>query len=161
MQERERFGALAGSGGIGYIPILLLVIGLALIAFGLVHARWSRDHPSGRVAWGAVAVVGIAIIAIVGALQYFPRLSGAKTMIAAFEPAFERERVAGLRSGSDYLVRAVRFGDPIATRQGGAAAEVPRLVTFVSGRPASRRSACAAACARSRRGRSRCWRRSR
>lgn len=131
--EQERFGSLAGSGGIGYIPVLLLVIGLGLIAFGLVHARWSRHHPSGRIAWGAVAVVGVAIVALVGALQYFPRLSGAKTTIAAFEPAFERERVDGLRGGGEFLVRAVRFGDPIATRQGGAAAEVPRLVTFVSG----------------------------
>jgi hypothetical protein len=132
-EEQDRFEALAGKGGIGYIPTLLLVIGAGLIVFGLVHARWSRHHPSGRIAWGAVAVVGLLIAAIVGALGYFPRLSGAKTTIARFEPAFERPRVEGLRAGSEFLVRAVRFGDPIATRRGGAAAEVPRLVTFVSG----------------------------
>ena len=132
-EEQERFESLAGRGGIGYIPALLLAIGAALILFGLVHARWSRHHPSGRIAWGSVAVAGVLIGAMVGALGYFQRLSGAKTTIAKFEPAFERPRVDGLRAGGEFLLRAVRFGDPIATRQGGAAAEVPRLVTFVSG----------------------------
>ncbi len=58
--EQKRFEALAGSGGVGYIPTLLLVLGAALAIFGLLHARWSASHPSGRVAWGAVAAVGVS-----------------------------------------------------------------------------------------------------
>ena len=56
-EEQDHFQALAGSGGIGYIPYLLLVAGLGAIVFGLLHARWSahaapragsRGAPSSR-----------------------------------------------------------------------------------------------------------------
>jgi hypothetical protein len=133
-QEHDHFDALAGSGGIGYIPWLLLVVGAGLAAFGLLHARWSASHPSGRVAWGAVAAVGVLVMILVGALQYFPRLAGADTTIAKLEPAFDEQRVLGLRAGTDLVVQATRFGDPIMTPSGGAADEVPKLVTFISGR---------------------------
>jgi len=133
-KERDRFQALAGSGGIGYVPWLLLILGVGLVVFGLVHARWSASHPSGRVAWGVVVASGVFVMLLVGALQYFPRLHGADKTIAAFEPAFDEQRVVGLRAGADLVVQAVRFGDPIMTSRGGAAAEVPKLVTFISGR---------------------------
>ncbi|MEY2442098.1 MAG: hypothetical protein QOJ46_1524 [bacterium] len=132
--EHDRFQALAGSGGIGYIPWLLLVLGAGLAVFGLVHARWSAAHPSGRVAWGAVIAVGVLVMIVVGALQYFPRLMGAHTTIAKLQPAFHEQRVLGLRAGTDLVVQAVRLGDPIMTSSGGAAGEVPKLVTFVSER---------------------------
>ncbi len=133
-EEQDHFQALAGSGGIGYIPWLLLVVGAGLAIFGLVHARWSASHPSGRIAWGAVVAVGVLVLLIVGALQYFPRFNGADDTIATFEPAFDEQRVLGLRAGTDLAVQAVRFGDPIMTPSGGAADELPRLVTFISGR---------------------------
>ena len=132
--ERDRFQALAGSGGIGYIPWLLLVLGAGLALFGLLHARWSASHPSGRIAWGAVAVAGVLVVIVVGALQYFPRFSGADTTIEAFEPAFDEQRVSGLRAGADFVVQTVRFADPIMTTSGRAADELPKLVTFISGR---------------------------
>jgi hypothetical protein len=132
--EHGRFQALAGSGGIGYIPWLLLVLGAGLAIFGLVHARWSAAHPSGRVAWGAVIAVGVLVMILVGALQYFPRLMGADTTIAKLEPAFDKQRVIGLRAGTDLVVQTVRFGDPIMTSSGGAAGELPKLVTFISER---------------------------
>ena len=71
---------------------------------------------------------------IVGALQYVPRLNGAETMISQLEPAFEKPRVEGLRAGTDLTVQAVRFGDPIMTRAGGAAQEYPKLVALVAER---------------------------
>ena len=132
-EEKDRFQALAGSGGIGYIPYLLLILGSVTIAFGLLHARWSASHPSGRFAWGGVVAIGALIVVLVGALQYFPRLNGADRTIRALEPAFDEQRVVGTRAGIDFVVQAVRFGDPIVTARGGAAAELPRLVTFVSG----------------------------
>jgi hypothetical protein len=133
-EEQDHFRSLAGSGGIGYIPWLLLVLGAGLAIFGLVHARWSASHPSGRVAWGAVVAVGVLVMILVGALQYFPRLLGADTTIAKLEPAFDQRRVSGLRAGTDLVVQAARFGDPIMTGSGGAVDEVPKLVTYVSGR---------------------------
>jgi hypothetical protein len=131
-EEKDHFQALAGSGGIGYIPYLLLIVGVAVIAFGLVQARRAASHPPGRVAWGAVVATGLLIMAIVGALQYSPRLDGADTMIRRLGPAFDAQRVAGDRAGIDLVVQAVQFGDPIATTTGGAADEVPKLVAYVS-----------------------------
>jgi hypothetical protein len=132
--EKARFQELAGSGGIGYIPWLLLALGAGLTLFGLVHARWSASHASGRVAWGAVAAVGVVVMILVGALQYFPRLHGADTTIERFEPAFDEQRVGGLRAGTDFAVQTVRLADPIMTPSGGATTELPKLVTFISGR---------------------------
>jgi hypothetical protein len=132
--EKDRVQALAGSGGIGYLPWLLLVLGVGLVVFGLLHARWSVGHPSGRIAWGAVVAVGVLVMVLVGALQLVPRLLDADTAISKLEPAFDEQRVVGLRAGTDSIVQAIRFGDPIMTRSGGAAAEVPKLVTFISGR---------------------------
>lgn len=133
-EEQDRFEALAGSGGVGYIPWLLLVLGAGLAVFGLLHARWSASHPSGRIAWGAVVAVGVLLMIVVGALQYFPRLSGADTTIEALEPGFDEQRVGGMRAGTDFVVQLVRFADPIMTPSGGAADELPKLVTFISGR---------------------------
>ncbi len=139
--EHDRFQALAGSGGIGYIPWLLLALGAGLAIFGLVHARWSASHPSGRIAWGAVVAAGVLVMIVVGALQYFPRLQGADTTIERFEPAFDTQRVSGLRAGADFVVQTVRFADPIMTPSGGAADELPKLVTFISGRAGMSESA--------------------
>jgi len=133
-EEQDHFQSLAGSGGIGYIPWLLLVLGAGLAIFGFVHARWSASHASGRVAWGAVVAVGVLVMILVGALQYFPRLTGADTTIAKLEPAFDEQRVIGLRAGTDLIMQAARFGDPIMTGSGGAVEEVPKLMTFISGR---------------------------
>ncbi len=132
-EEQDHFEAVAGSGGIGYIPWLLLVLGAGLAVFALVHARWSTSHPSGKIAWGAVIAVGVLVAILVGALQYFPRLGGAETAIAKLQPAFDEQRVIGLRAGTDLAVQAVRFGDPLMTASGGVADEVPKLVTFISG----------------------------
>ena len=44
-------------------PCCCSILGVGLIVFGLVHARWSASHPSGRVAWGAVAAVGVLVMA--------------------------------------------------------------------------------------------------
>lgn len=130
--ERERFQSLAGSGGIGYIPYLLLAVGILVIAFGLLQARRAANYPPSKLAWGVVVVVGVVVMIVVGAAQYFPRLHGAQTLIGKLEPAFEERRVTGTRAGVDLVVQTVRFGDPIATAQGGAAEEVPRLVAFVA-----------------------------
>ena len=130
--QGDRVRSLAGSGGLGYIPYLLLAIGVVLIGFGLLHARWSRHHPSGRFAWAAVVAIGVVLVAVVGALSYFPRLNGAETALERLEPAFEEQRVAGTRAGLDLVGQTVSFGDPIVTARGGAAGEVPRLIAYIA-----------------------------
>lgn len=130
--ERERFQALAGRGGIGSIPYVLLIVGIVAIGLGLWQARRAAHHPPGRIAWALVVALGVLIMAIVGALRYSPRLDGADTTIHRLEPAFDARRVAGDRAGIDLVVQAVRFGDPIVTATGGAATEVSKLVASVS-----------------------------
>lgn len=132
--EHERVQALAGSGGIGTIPIALLVLGGVLAAFGLLHARWSVNGPSGKVAWGFVAALGVVTMATVGALALFPRLNDAERTLDVLRPAFDERRAGPTRAGIDLVAQSVRFGDPIMTAAGGAAAEVPKLVALVADR---------------------------
>jgi hypothetical protein len=131
-EQSDHVRSLAGWGGIGYLSTLLLVVGLLAIAFGLLHARWSASHPSGRRAWGIVVAAGVLLLIAVGALQIVPRFLDADTAITALEPAFQDERVDGLRAGTDLVVQTVRFADPLVTTAGGASDEVPKLETYIS-----------------------------
>jgi type II secretory pathway component PulM len=133
-EQQDRFEYLAGWGGIGYIPYLVLVAGIALFAFGLLEARRAANYPPGKPAWAGVVAIGVLLALVVGALQYVPRLDGADTLISKLAPAFEKPRVEGLRAGTDLTLQAVRFGDPIMTRAGGAAQEYPKLVALVAER---------------------------
>ncbi len=131
-RNKADFQAVEGSGGVGYIPGLLLVVGALLLAFGLLQVRRSRDAPPGKPSWGVVIAVGVVVIVLVGILQYFPRLDGADRVLGDMDPAFAQARVQGDRAGVDMIHQAVLFGDPIATKRAGAAAEVPKFVTFVA-----------------------------
>ena len=133
-RSREDFGSVAGSGGVGYIPWLLLVVGLLALGGGLAQARRAQSAPPGRLAWSVVAGAGVLLIALTFALQLFPRMSAAEDVVDRLRPAFDEQRVEGLRAGVDMLHQAVLFGDPIATRRDGGFAEARRLVTFVSQR---------------------------
>jgi hypothetical protein len=133
-RDKDDFQAVAGNGGIGYIPTLLLVVGVVVFAFGVFQVRRARKLPPGTLSWAVVVAVGVVIIALVGGLQYFPRLNGADRVISDMKPAFAQARVAGDRAGIDMVHQTVLFGDPIATVRGGAAAEVPELLSFVSQR---------------------------
>jgi hypothetical protein len=134
VEHKQHFQDLAGAGGIGYIAPLLLVAGLALLAYGLLQARRAMSFPPGRRSWSVVAGVGVLIVLIVGAAQYFPRLGGGQKLIGDFEPVFAKERVNGAANGIDTLHEAVLFGDPIATPGGLAADETPQLYRFVADR---------------------------
>lgn len=131
-RNKEDFQSVAGRGGIGYIPWLLLAAGALLLLLGLVQIRSSRDAPPGKPAWGVVVGVGVVVIALVAILQYFPRLDGAERVLGDIDPAFAQARIQGDRAGVDMLHQTVLFGDPIATKRAGAAAEVPELLTFVA-----------------------------
>jgi hypothetical protein len=123
---------VAGTGGIGYIPTLLLVLGAGLLLFGAVQVRRARDAAPGRLAWGIVVGVGVAMLVLVVAAQYLPRLHAADRIATGLTPVFDATRVQGDRAATDMLHQTVLFGDPIATTRGGAAAEVPQLVALLA-----------------------------
>jgi hypothetical protein len=134
VEHRRHFQDLAGAGGIGYIGYLLLVVGLGLLAYGLLQARRAATSPPGRLAWSVILGVGVVVVLLVGVAQYFPRLSGGQKLIGDFEPVFAQERVKGAATGIDTVHEAVLLGDPIATPRGAAADETPRLYRFVAER---------------------------
>lgn len=133
-ERQQDFRSLAGSGGVGYIPYLLLVLGLVTLAMGVVQARRTRKIVPGKLSWSLVVAVGVFIIGLVFAAQYLPRFDGAQTITTDFKPVFTQERVRAAANGIDSIHEAVAFGDPIMTRSGGAAAEVPRLYRFIARR---------------------------
>jgi len=131
---------LAGRGGIGYIPYLLLFAGLALFAYGLLQARHATVTAPGRRSWAFVVAIGALLVALVVGGQLFPRLGGAQKLISDFEPVFAQERVQGLTIGWDTVHEAIVLGDPIMTpAAGGAAREAPRLYRLVAERTGRKR----------------------
>ena len=126
--------SVAGSGGIGYVPFMLLALGAGLLALGLWQARRAVDGVTGMLSWGLVCAAGVLLVLLVVAGQYFPRLGAAQETIAAFEPVFAEDRVRGMADGAHTIRDAVAFGNPIMTAAGGAAGEVPRLYRFVAER---------------------------
>ncbi len=131
---KDDFQDVAGSGGIGYIPWLLLVVGGALLAFGLYQAARGAKRAPGKLGWTLVSAAAVVLLAIVFAAQYLPRLNAAERLTGDLAPAFEQARVEGDRAGVDMVHQAVLFGDPIATKRGGASDEVPELLSFVARR---------------------------
>jgi hypothetical protein len=83
-------------------------------------------------AWLVVALVGVFVVAVVAGLALYPRLTAAQRVIDHGVPAFDQTRVAGDRAGITIISHAADTLTPIVTPQGGAAAEVPQLVAFVS-----------------------------
>ena len=133
-KDREQFRSLAGSGGVGYIPYLLLALGAAMLTMGVLQARRAKTITPGRRSWSLVVGAGVFVLVLVLAAQYFPRLNGAQQITTDFEPVFTQERVRAAANGADSLHEAISFGAPVMTAAGGAAAEVPRLYRFIAQR---------------------------
>ena len=125
---------VAGSGGIGYIPFMLLALGAGLLALGVWQARRAAEGLTGMLSWGVVCAVGVFLVLVIVAAQYFPRLGGAQDAITGLEPVFAEDRVRGFATGADTIRDAIAFGNPIMTAAGGAAREAPRLYRFVAQR---------------------------
>ena len=87
---------------------------------------------SGVLQWVVVLVVGILVVTVVLGLNLISRLNDGQTVLNAAKPAFTPQNVAGARAGIDIISTDVDTADPIMNPQGGAAAEVPKLVAFVS-----------------------------
>lgn len=138
-QHDEDFRSLAGSGGIGYIPYLLLVLGLVVFVYGVLQARRATVTAPGFLSWSILVALGFLLAVLVVSAQYFPRLDGAQDLVADLEPVFAQERVEGVSIGFDTVHEAVLLGDPIMTRRGGAARDTARLYRLVAQRSGRRR----------------------
>ena len=133
-EQSDHVRSLAGSGGIGFISTLLLVVGLIAIAFGLLHARWSASHPSGRRAWGIVVAAGVLLLIAVGALQIVPRFLDADKAITRAR-AGVRIRARRRAAGRDRPRRADRPLRRSARHHRGwrQPREVTKLETYIAG----------------------------
>ncbi|MGH2984756.1 MAG: hypothetical protein ACRDK5_10980 [Solirubrobacterales bacterium] len=121
-------------GGPTAIPPLLLVLGVGVLGFGLWMARPAQADARRRpIAWIVVVAAGLIVVVLVaGVIQAFSRLNAGQDLIDDLQPAFTQERVEGARAGINIVSSITDLVDPIATESGTAAAEVPKLVAFVS-----------------------------
>lgn len=137
-RSRADFQDLTDKGGIGFIPFLLTMIGAVAILFGLTMWRLQASgalRPGLLVfGWSVVTLVGVLVLALVFGLSLFSRLSGGEKVLDNLRPAFTEERVEGARAGITIVSKIVDTADPLATPDGGAAAEVPKLVAAVARR---------------------------
>ena len=87
---------------------------------------------SGVLQWVVVLVVGVFVVTVVLGLNLIPRLNDGQKVLDSARPAFASDRLTGARAGIDIISADVDTADPIMNPQGGAAAEVPKLIAFVS-----------------------------
>jgi hypothetical protein len=90
------------------------------------------ESRSGVLQWVVVLVVGVLVVTLVLGLGLVSRLDDGQKVLNAARPAFAPERIAGDRAGITIISQDVDLADPIATPQGGASAEVPKLIAFVA-----------------------------
>jgi len=134
--QQSNFNSLDGTSAVNWVAPLLLIIGLVVILFAALMIALNLR---GRVARGpamagasVVLAVGVAVVALVLVLSLVPRVGNGQKLLDALRPANTAARVHGDRAGVNMVAAIVNTEDPIMTSQGGAAAEVPKLIAFVS-----------------------------
>ena len=86
-----------------------------------------------RVAWLIVILVGVLVLSLVFGLQLFHRLDDGQKTLDDAQHLFRDDLVVAHRNAAGAVNLAINdVLDPIMTEQGGAAAEVPQLIAFVS-----------------------------
>ncbi|HET9653967.1 MAG TPA: hypothetical protein VFP72_01335 [Kineosporiaceae bacterium] len=117
-------------------PLILTVVGALAAGLGVVMLVFSLMVKRGRgvkmTAWAAVFVVGAAVFGLVFGAGLFARLGGAGHLVDDAAPVFTDARIAGDKASIGFVSSVVDLADPIVLTEGGAAAEVPKLVAFVS-----------------------------
>ena len=81
---------------------------------------------------GVVLAVGVGVVVLVLAISLIPRVSDGQKLLDALRPANTAASVHGDRAGITMVTAIANTEDPIMTPKGGAAAEVPKLIAFVS-----------------------------
>ncbi|MDP9073477.1 MAG: hypothetical protein M3N98_04740 [Actinomycetota bacterium] len=82
--------------------------------------------------WLLVVLVGVGVVGLVLGLKLPNRLNAGQRVINDLHPAFTPARVAGDRAGVNIASNITNLADPIVNPKGGAAAEIPQLLAFVS-----------------------------
>lgn len=134
-RQRGNYQSLDGTSKVDWIAPLLLVIGLVVMAFAalmIVRNRRGVGHSEALASASVVPLVGVIVVALALGLNLTPRTADGQQLLDALRPAMTKERVAGDRAGIAMVDAIVRTEDPIMTPRGGAAAEVPKLIAFVS-----------------------------
>jgi hypothetical protein len=135
-QQQGNFASLDGTSAVNWVAPLLLIVGLVVILFAALmiarnlRGRVSRGHAVAGA--GVVLVVGVGVVALVLVLALVPRTTNGQDLLDALRPANDAARVHGDRAGINMVSAIVDTEDPIMTAQGGGAAEVPKLIAFVS-----------------------------
>ena len=134
--QQSNFQSLDGTSTLTWIAPLLLIIGIVVIAFGaiMIAVNLRGDVPRG-VAVGAasvVPVVGVVVVVMVLALALIPRTDNGQKLLTGLAPAFTAQSVAGDQAGIKMVAAIVDTEDPLMTPAGGGAAEVPKLIAFLS-----------------------------
>src|SRR3990172_7386749 len=134
--EKNNYESLDGTSTVNWIAPLLLIVGLVVILFAaLMIALPLRGPVSRRLSIASASVVllvGVGVVALVLVISLVPRVSDGQKLLDALRPANVAERVKGDRDGITMVSAIVDAEDPIMTAEGGAAAEEPKLIAFVS-----------------------------
>jgi hypothetical protein len=85
-----------------------------------------------RFAWAVVPVVGIAVVALVFALNLFPRMIGGQALLDDTRPVFALDRIQGARAGIEFISIFVNALGPAVLPDGGVTEEYPKLIERVA-----------------------------
>jgi hypothetical protein len=134
--QRSNYDSLDGTSKVDWIAPLLLIVGIIVILFAGVMIALNLRGPVSRglatAGAGVVLVVGVGVVALVLAISLIPRVSDGQKLLDALRPANTAASVHGDRAGITMVTAIANTEDPIMTDKGGAAAEVPKLIAFVS-----------------------------
>jgi hypothetical protein len=133
--QQSNFKRMDETAAWNWIAPLLLIVGIVVMLVAAAMILVNRRGPSRPIALASatvVPVVGVAVVALALALALVPRVQSGQKLLDGLAPAFTQQRVAGDRAGVTMVSAIVNTEDPIMTPSGGASAEVPKLIAFVS-----------------------------
>ena len=135
-KQQRNFNSLDGTSTVNWVAPLLLIVGLIVILFAAVmivlNLRGQVSRGLATVGASVVLVVGVGVVALVLVLSLVPRVANGQKLLDALGPVNGPGRVHGDRVGIDMVSTIVATEDPLMTPLGGGAAEVPKLIEFVS-----------------------------
>jgi hypothetical protein len=134
--QQSNFKSLDGTTSVDWIAPLLLIVGLVVIVFAVVmiwlNLRGRASRGLAVAGASVVLVVGVGVVVLVLGISLIPRTGNGQKLLDALRPANDAARVQDDRAGIAMVSAIVDTEDPIMTSKGGAAAEVPKLIAFVS-----------------------------
>ncbi len=92
----------------------------------------ARQDRSAVLQWVVVLGVGALIVTVVLGLNLISRLNDGQKVLNGAKPAFRTQSLKAAVAGIDFISTDVDMANPIAGPSGGGAAQIPKLVAFVS-----------------------------